>query len=216
MVMYMGEALPHGARDHIEGRLGIPVLSRYNAVEAFKIGFFCEHRTGFHVHEDLCHVRIVGPDGRTAPPGVAGQIVISNLVNRASILLNYPIGDTASLSDERCPCGRTFKLLSELEGRVEDIVVTADGRSVHPRAIWETLKTEDDVLQYQLDATRARTLRARARHARRARVPPRAGPRAPASRTAAGAGRGGRRDPPRAPRSAGRAGSSARSRRCAR
>ncbi len=60
MVMYMGEALPHGAREYIERRFGIPVLSRYNAVEAFKIGFFCEHRTGFHIHEDLCHVRIVG------------------------------------------------------------------------------------------------------------------------------------------------------------
>ena len=37
---------------------GIPVMSRYNAVESFKIGYFCERRTGFHLHEDLCHVRI--------------------------------------------------------------------------------------------------------------------------------------------------------------
>ncbi len=101
MVMYMGEALPHGARDYIEGELGIPVLSRYNAVEAFKIGFFCEERTGFHVHEDLCHVRVVREDGTTAPPGEQGQVVISNLVNRASVLLNYPIGDVASMSDTR-------------------------------------------------------------------------------------------------------------------
>ena len=150
MVMYMGEALPHGAREYIEGRFGVPVLSRYNAVEAFKIGFFCEQRTGFHLHEDLCHVRIVGADGRTAAPGKQGEVVISNLVNRATVLLNYPIGDVGAMSAEPCPCGRTFNLLSELEGRVEDILPLADGRFVHPRAIWQVFKSDPEVLQYQL------------------------------------------------------------------
>ncbi len=150
MVMYMGEALPHGARNYIEGELGIPVLSRYNAVEAFKIAFFCEERTGFHVHEDLCHVRVVREDGRTADPGEQGQVLISNLVNRASILLNYPIGDVASMPDATCACGRTLRLLSELEGRVEDIVTLADGRFVHPRAVWQVFKDDRRVLQYQL------------------------------------------------------------------
>ncbi len=150
MVMYMGEALPHGGRAFIEENFGIPVMSRYNAVESFKIGFFCEERSGFHVHEDLCHVRIVEPDGRTAQLGEQGQVVISNLINRASVLLNYPIGDVGSISDATCPCGRTFKLLSELEGRVEDILPLADGRFVHPRSLWEVFKHDSRVLQYQL------------------------------------------------------------------
>ena len=150
MVMYMGEALPHGAREYIEGRFGVPVLSRYNAVEAFKIGFFCERRSGFHLHEDLCHVRIVGPDGRTAAPGVPGEVVISNLVNRATVLLNYPIGDVGTMSAERCACGRTFKLLSELEGRSEDILSLPDGRLIHPRVVWQVFKGDPEVLQYQL------------------------------------------------------------------
>ena len=116
------------------------MLSRYSAAEAFKIGFFCEECTGFHLHEDLCHVRTIGTDGQTLAPGEPGAIVISNLINRASVLLNYPIGDVGSISEERCPCGRTFKLLSELEGRVEDILSLPGGRFVHPRACWETFK----------------------------------------------------------------------------
>lgn len=150
MIMYMGEALPHGGRAFIEENFGIPVLSRYNSVEAFKIGFFCEQRTGFHLHEDLCHVRIVGSNGQTVPPGEQGQVVISNLINRASVLLNYPIGDVASLSQNGCSCGRTFQLLSELEGRVEDILPLADGTFLHPRAIWQVFKNYRDILQYQL------------------------------------------------------------------
>lgn len=150
MVMYMGEALPPGARAHIEGTFGVPVLSRYNAVEAFKIGFYCEQRTGFHLHEDLCHVRIVKSDGQPAGPKEQGEVVISNLVNKASVLLNYPIGDVASLSLEACSCGRTFRLLSELEGRIEDILPLAGGGFVHPRTVWQVFKSDRDVLQYQL------------------------------------------------------------------
>lgn len=150
LVLYMGEALPHGAREQIEGGFGIPLMSRYNAVEAFKLGFFCERRTGFHLHEDLCHVRIAGADGATQATGRQGAIVISNLVNRATVLLNYPIGDVGALCDEPCPCGRTFRLLGELEGRVEDVLRLPGERVVHPRAVWEALKSEREILQYQL------------------------------------------------------------------
>jgi len=150
MVMYMGEALPHGAREYIEGKHGIPVMSRYNAVEAFKIGFYCQHLRGFHIHEDLCHLRVVGPCGKTLPAGETGEVVISNLVNRATVLLNYPMGDRASIAPDPCTCGRTFRLISELEGRTEDILPLPDGRFIHPRAVWQLLKDERDVLQYQL------------------------------------------------------------------
>jgi phenylacetate-CoA ligase len=150
MVIYMGEALPHGGREVIEGSFGIPVMSRYAAAEAFRIGFYCERRTGFHLHEDVTHVRVVGADGATLGPGEVGRLVISNLVNRGSVLLNYPVGDLGSISSERCPCGRTFKLLSELEGRVEDIMTLPDGRSVHPRAVWEVFQGDTDLIQYQL------------------------------------------------------------------
>ena len=150
LVMYMGEALPVGGRAFIEEAFDIPVLSRYNAVEAFKIGFYCEQRSGFHVHEDVCHVRVTSPDGQTAAPGEQGSVVISNLLNRASVLLNYPIGDLASMQPGSCGCGRTLNVLSELEGRVEDILPLSDGRFVHPRAVWQVFKADRAVLQYQL------------------------------------------------------------------
>jgi phenylacetate-CoA ligase len=161
MVMYMAEALPHGGREHIEGTFGIPVMSRYSAAEAFKIGFYCERRTGFHLHEDLTHVRVVGADGADAAPGEVGQILISNLVNRASVLLNYPVGDLGSIAAEQCSCGRSFRLLSELEGRVEDILPLRDGRFVHPRAVWQVFQGDPDVLQYQLTQHRPDTFELR-------------------------------------------------------
>jgi len=150
LVMSMGESLSSGARERIEAHFGIPVLSRYNAVESFKIAYCCEERTGFHIHEDLCHVRVVDAEGRSARPGETGQVVLSNLVNRATVLLNYPIHDLAAMSEQPCACGRTFKCLEDLEGRIEDLVHLADGRTIHPRAIWAALKDDREILQYQV------------------------------------------------------------------
>ncbi len=150
VLVYVAEGMTAEGKSFIEEVFGIPVLSQYNAVEAFKIGFTCEERNGFHLHEDLCHVRIVDANGKKLTDGEKGEIVISNFVNHATVLLNYRLGDVGSLSKEKCPCGRTLPLLSELEGRVEDILFLQDGRFIHPRAIWAVIKKIEGVLKYQL------------------------------------------------------------------
>ncbi len=150
VVMYMGERLPPERRAWIETEVGARVLSRYCSVEAFKVGYFCEAGTGFHLHDDLCHVRILRPDGSEAALGEEGEIVISNLVNRATVLLNYPTGDMAALRAEACACGRSLRVMSEVQGRLEDMLPLASGETLHPRAIWAAFKDDRAVLQYQL------------------------------------------------------------------
>jgi phenylacetate-CoA ligase len=150
LIGYSADSMTEPGKRLIEEEFGIPVLSGYTAVEAFKIGFTCEERTGLHLHDDLTHVRIVGPSGENLPIGHKGRVVISNLVNRGTVLLNYQMNDLASLLSEQCPCGRTLRLLSDLEGRVEDIITLADGRLVDPRSVYSALVGLDALLQYQL------------------------------------------------------------------
>jgi len=150
VLVYVAEGMTAEGKSFIEEEFGIPVLSQYNAVEAFKIGFTCEERNGFHLHEDLCHVKTVDTNGKKLNNGEKGEIVISNFVNRGTVLLNYRLGDVGSLSKEKCPCGRTLPLLSKLEGRVEDILFLQDGRFIHPRAVWAVIKKIEGVLKYQL------------------------------------------------------------------
>jgi phenylacetate-CoA ligase len=149
-LVYLAEGMTAEGKSFIEEEFGIPVFSQYNAVEAFKIGFTCEERNGFHLHEDLCHVKVVDTHGKKLTGGEKGEIVISNLVNYGTVLLNYRLGDVGSLTKQRCPCGRTLPLLSELEGRVEDTLFLPDGRFVHPRAVWGVIKKSEGVLKYQL------------------------------------------------------------------
>ena len=82
---------------------GIPAFSIYASVEAPSIGFECKEHRGIHINEDIYPVRIVDGSGRSLPPGERGEVVVSNLVNRAMVLLNYRLGDLAALPSRPLP-----------------------------------------------------------------------------------------------------------------
>ncbi|MDQ2981931.1 MAG: hypothetical protein M3R26_06390, partial [Actinomycetota bacterium] len=114
------------------------------------IGFMCERRDGYHLHEDLCHVSIRRPDGRPTAEGEVGEVVISNLVNRATVLLNYRLGDLAAIRGRRCPCGRTSAMLEELEGRVARIIRLPDGTLVHEAAVGAAILASHEIVRSRL------------------------------------------------------------------
>jgi phenylacetate-CoA ligase len=149
LVRYHASAISADCRRLIESDLGLPVVSTYGAVETFGIGFECEERDGFHLHDDLCHVRVVAEDGTDAASDELGEVVVSNLVNRAMVLLNYRLGDLAALAPAGCACGRTFPLLTALQGRVSEIVHLPSGRPVHPGTLANVLYVSG-LLRFQL------------------------------------------------------------------
>lgn len=147
---YGSDMMTEEAKALIEQDFGVPLLSHYNATEAFQIGYLCEERRDFHLQSDLCHVLVVSPEGTKAAASERGEVVITNLVNRGTVLLNYRLGDVAVLRDGQCSCGRTFPLLSQLEGRVEDVIYLDDATLIHPRLVWDVIKKHPGVAQYQL------------------------------------------------------------------
>ncbi len=135
LLWYGGDAMPESDRRMIEERLGVAVASSYQSCEFLRIAFQCERREGFHVSTDQVAVRVVDDDGRDVAPGVPGEAVISNLVNRATVLVNFRLGDRVTMSAGPCACGRTLPLISALDGRVEDLLVRADGERVHESVV---------------------------------------------------------------------------------
>ena len=151
VVFYAGDAMSPDGRRLIQQTLAVPVLSRYTAAEAIRIGYFCELGSGFHLHEDLTHVSLVGRDGRPVATGEVGEVIVTDLINRASVLINYRLGDLAAISEEPCPCGRSSRMLTELHGRTSDIVRLADGGLVHPLLIEGPIRRNGPgVLRFQL------------------------------------------------------------------
>ena len=58
----------------------------------------------FHVAENISLVEILDGD-EPCPPGVEGDIVVTNLHAQALPFLRYRVGDRAVLGDGPCPCG---------------------------------------------------------------------------------------------------------------
>jgi len=150
VVFYDADALPETTRRLISDRFGICVLSAYQAGEAFKIGFECEQHTGLHLNVDLYPIRILDRAGHDVPAGESGEVIVSNLVNRATVVLNYRLGDVARVLAEPCRCGRTLPLLSYLEGRTDDWVVLTSGETIHPQAVRILFAEESGIPQYQV------------------------------------------------------------------
>ncbi len=150
LVSYGAEGMTLPGRELITEQFGIPVVAAYNAVESFKIGFQCGCGPDYHLHEDLCHVRIVDPGGKDLPEGGQGTVVISNLVNRGTVLINYRLEDLASISPPGCDCGRSLKKLTGLQGRELDAIVLPGGSFVHAGAVWSILSKGSGVVRYQL------------------------------------------------------------------
>ena len=149
-ITYSSDGLSNSVRRLIVEKFGLAVLSTYEAVEAFKIGFECHQRLGVHLNVDLYPVRIVNTQGEPLPDGESGEVVVSNLVNRATVLLNYCLGDIATKLSFPCPCGRSLPLLSFPEGRNDEYLHLASGRVMHPQSVRTILLSEEDIWQFQV------------------------------------------------------------------
>jgi phenylacetate-CoA ligase len=59
-----------------------------------------------------------------------GQIVATGFGSYAMPLIRYEVGDVGTWSKSTCSCGRESKVLTQIDGRAEDYVVTPEGRKI--------------------------------------------------------------------------------------
>jgi len=114
----------------VEG-FGVPVFDQYACSECLSMAHECAYHDGLHVNEDVVLVEILGPDGQPAPPGVTGDIVLTNLDNHLMPFIRYRNGDRGYRIEGDCRCGRPFGRIGIASARTIDFVVTPSGRKVH-------------------------------------------------------------------------------------
>lgn len=146
-------------RATIEKGFDAPVFDRYGCREVMLIGAECERHSGLHLNAENVFVELYR-DGRPAPPGTPGEVLLSDLHNRAMPLLRYRNDDLATAKSESCLCGRGLPLLASVEGRMLDMIVGTNGRIVAGEAFVHLLKDYPvDRFQAQQRADRSIHLR---------------------------------------------------------
>jgi phenylacetate-CoA ligase len=124
------EPLTDPMRDMIRRAWGCRAYQEYGSVENCGLATECEAGS-LHVSPDFGIIEIVDDDGNPAPRGVEGRVLCTGLLNDVQFLVRYEIGDTAVWSDRSCCCGREhLPVIASVTGRLEDVVVSPDGREL--------------------------------------------------------------------------------------
>lgn len=126
-VLTCAESLLEHQRATIERILPVPLFDFYNQNERAALISTCAQGR-YHCHEEYGLVELVAPGGTTAG---GAEIVATTFHNRAMPLIRYRTGDLAiANTNGPCACGRPYRTVASIQGRIEDIVVTPDGRHV--------------------------------------------------------------------------------------
>ena len=126
------EVLTPVERKVIERQFQCKIWDRYGTGERLVVGQQCEHGN-YHQNVEFGILQIGGPDGMPAPSGVKGELIQTGLTNFSMPLIRYATEDIGWLTNGACRCGRGLPLMGPVEGRKDDVIVTADGR-IMPRA----------------------------------------------------------------------------------
>jgi phenylacetate-CoA ligase len=105
-------------RLRIEGAFGVPVYDQYGCNDGGVLAQTCS-KGRFHAAENVSLLEVVEGDS-LCPPGVEGELVVTNLHARVTPFLRYRVGDRAVLGEGTCPCGRGGTTLERIVGRTGD------------------------------------------------------------------------------------------------
>ena len=160
--MFGAEPWTEGMRERLEDELGLKALNVYGLSEIVGPGVAAEcpeARDGLHVQEDHFLVEVIDPaTGASVPDGTDGELVFTTLTKEALPLLRYRTGDIASVTRERCVCGRTFARMSAVRGRRDDMLIVR-GVNLYPSQLEHILLSQDGVApHYQLVLERPEAL----------------------------------------------------------
>lgn len=126
------EVLTEFERNVIQDRFQCRVWDLYGSGERLAVTQQCEHGR-YHQNVECGVLQVDSPLGQAARFGQKGALVLTGLMNFSMPLIRYVIGDVGSLVDGKCSCGREMPLAGPVEGRKDDVIVTAEGRLM-PRA----------------------------------------------------------------------------------
>ncbi|GIN87290.1 phenylacetate-coenzyme A ligase [Heyndrickxia sporothermodurans] len=118
-----------------------------------------EGQNGLHIAEDHFLVEVIDPETlKPVPEGTEGELVFTSLKKEALPIIRYRTGDIASISTEKCICGRTTTRMSRIKGRIDDMIIIR-GVNIFPSEIEHHLiKIKEIAPHYQVHLLRNSSL----------------------------------------------------------
>lgn len=129
VVLTNAEPLFDFQREAMRHAFNCPVRETYGLCEMVCAMSECEFER-MHLWTEAGVAEILDYNDQPVPPGVSGKLICTGLLNEAMPLVRYEVMDEARFAkpDYRCPCGRSLPVVDKILGRLDDTIVTKDGR----------------------------------------------------------------------------------------
>ena len=144
----VAEVLEPQDRDRLENVFQSPVRQIYQATEGL-LAVSCQHNS-LHLQEDIVAVQlepISGSESRFTP-------IITDLWRRTQPIIRYRLNDILTLEHKPCPCGSSWRVIQQIEGRSDDVLefeqVSGGLRPFFPDTIRRAiLLASSQILEYE-------------------------------------------------------------------
>lgn len=157
----VGETVTAELRHLAREVLGVPLSDFYSSQELGYIALQCPLQAHYHVLSDSVIVEVVREDGSPCEPGELGRVLVTSLHNYVTPLIRYAIGDMAVTGPD-CRCGRGLPVLTEIAGRVRNMLRLPDGSTHWPNFGFRRLLEIADLEQFQIVQTTVNAIEFRA------------------------------------------------------
>jgi phenylacetate-CoA ligase len=142
-VISTSEVLTPTHRKLFENAFNCKVYNEYGCGELGTIAHECENGS-LHISSENMIVEIIN-DHKICKCGETGDIVVTELDNRAMPLIRYNLRDLGFIHNN-CSCGRGLPILGGITGRAYDTIYNREGKAFHGEYfmyIFEELQNQD-------------------------------------------------------------------------
>ena len=142
--------LSSSQREKISETFNCRVYDNYGSHELAIVAHECSQGAGNHILSLSHYVEFLEEESeKEAETGEVGRVIVTDLTNRVMPLIRYDTGDLAIKLDNPCPCGRSYPLMSSIEGRKVNSF-TLDGKRYTEKFFQEIIYGFDETIGFQI------------------------------------------------------------------
>ncbi|KGM97507.1 capsular biosynthesis protein [Clostridium novyi A str. 4552] len=124
-IICASENIYEAQRNDIEKAFGVRVYSFYGHTEHACIGGECEKSNYYHIQSEYGYMELIDEyDNQITNENGLGEIVATGFNNYVVPFIRYKTCDIAVNTNEKCSCGRNYKLIKKIDGRKQEQIIT--------------------------------------------------------------------------------------------
>jgi len=149
-VVSTAETLHPYQREAIGQAFQAPVVNEYGARDGGILAYQCPAGK-MHTFTENCYLEVVDlKEKKPVPPGQPGLLLVTDLHNPVMPRLRYQLGDVVQWSQETCSCGISFPVFASIDGREDDMFLTASGQYVHGHFFNHIVRSMESFRTFQI------------------------------------------------------------------